>query len=206
LSPLARCWSCAGQRRRRLRRRASLLGWILLPSAPAADKEKGEEWTVVTTSDNLTTYSRPRKGSSLLEYKGVGLMDAEPIVIKRVIDDTAEYPKFMPYVAETKTISNDGKTRVGYQRLSPPIVGDRDYTVRVHCESKPCPTGGTTWLIYYRSREVILPTHTLNRTKHVALLRWNVGCAGSTRSCQPSPPQRTSNGWLDVRLSKGHVG
>ncbi len=70
------------------------------------------------------------------------MIDAEPIVVKRVIDDTAEYPKFMPYVAETKTLSNDGTTRIGYQRLSPPIVGDRDYTVRVHCESKPCPTGG----------------------------------------------------------------
>jgi hypothetical protein len=34
---------------------------------------------------------------------------------------------------------------VGYQRLSPPLVGDRDYTVTVRCESKPCPTGGMTY-------------------------------------------------------------
>ena len=103
-------------------------------------------WTVVARANDLTTYTRARKGSSLLENKGVGLIDAPPIVVKRVIDDTAEYPKFMPYVVETKTISTDGDTRVSYQRLSPPIVGDRDYTVRVQCEKKPCPvTGGTIY-------------------------------------------------------------
>lgn len=118
--------------------------FLLLPLAMHA-AEVVDGWTVVTKKADLTTYSRARKGSSLLEYKGVGLMDVEPIVIKRLIDDTAEYPKFMPYVIETKTISDDGKTRVGYQRLSPPLVGDRDYTVKVKCESRPCPTGGTTY-------------------------------------------------------------
>jgi len=122
-------------------RSAFLIGCAFL-SIVARAADKTDDWTVVTTSDELTTYSRPRKGSSLLEYKGVGIVNAEPIVVKRVIDDTAEYPKFMPYVVETKTISDDGATRIGYQRLSPPIVGDRDYTVRVRCEAKPCPTGG----------------------------------------------------------------
>ena len=123
---------------------AFLLGCLLLPLVASA-ADKADDWTVVTTGDNYTTYSRPRKGSSILEYKGVTVIDAEPIVVKRVIDDTAEYPKFMPYVVETKTISNDGTTRIGYQRLSPPFVGERDYTVRVHCEAKPCPTGGMTY-------------------------------------------------------------
>lgn len=119
------------------------LGCVLPIIAGAADKS--EDWTVVSTTDGVTTSTRPRKGSSILECRGVGLMDVEPIVIKRVIDDTAEYPKFMPYVAETKTLSDDGTTRVGYQRLSPPFVGDRDYTVSVKCESRPCPTGGTIY-------------------------------------------------------------
>jgi len=123
---------------------AVLLTCVIFPLAsPAAEIVDG--WTVVARGDELTTYTRPRKGSSLLECKGVGLIDAEPIVVKRVIDDTAEYPKFMPYVVETKTLSNNGETRIGYQRLSPPFVGERDYTVRVKCETKPCPTGGTIY-------------------------------------------------------------
>lgn len=111
-------------------------------AAHAAEVVEG--WTVVTKNADLATYSRARQGTKLLEYKGVGVIDAAPMVIKRVIDDTAEYPKFMPYVVETKTLFDDGANRIGYQRLSPPFVGDRDYTVRVKCESKPCPlTGGT---------------------------------------------------------------
>ena len=123
-------------------RRACL--FFLLPlTLHAAEVVDG--WTVVTKTATLTTYSRARKGSSLLEYKGVGVIDAEPATVKRVIDDTAEYPKFMPYVAETRTISNTGQTRIGYQRLAPPLVGERDYTVRVTCESRPCPGGGMVY-------------------------------------------------------------
>lgn len=102
-------------------------------------------WTVMTRDSDLTIYSRPRKDSSILEVRGVGVINAPSTSVKRVIDDTTEYPKFMPYVVETKTISRVGDTqRVGYQRLSPPFVGDRDYTVRIRCEAKPCPTTGGT--------------------------------------------------------------
>ena len=112
------------------------------PPLAAHAADKAEPWEVVTRGEDLTTYSRPRSGSSILEFKGVGLIAAAPLMVKRVIDDTAEYPKFMPYVVETKTLSNTGTVRIGYQRLSPPFVGDRDYTVRVYCDAKPCPTGG----------------------------------------------------------------
>ena len=115
------------------------LGFI---SARAGDSADG--WSVACQADELTVYSRPHEGSSLRECRAIGIINAEPIVVKRVIDDTAEYPKFMPYVVETKTLSRTADTRVGYQRISPPMVGDRDYTVRVKCESKSCP-GGTMY-------------------------------------------------------------
>jgi hypothetical protein len=108
-------------------------------SLKAADG--GDGWTVSNSADNLTVYTRPHDGSSIRECKAIGIINAEPIVVKRVIDDTAEYPKFMPYVIETKTLSHTADGRVGYQRISPPMVGDRDYTVRVKCESKTCPGG-----------------------------------------------------------------
>jgi hypothetical protein len=122
-----------------------VLGVIFLAAVPAPAAEVIDGWTVATRADNLAVFNRPRKGSSLLEYKGVGLIDAAPIVVKRVIDDTAEYPSFMPYVAETRTISRSGDIRVGYQRLSPPFVGDRDYTVRIKCETRPAPNGGVCY-------------------------------------------------------------
>jgi len=110
--------------------------------------EVADGWALANHSDNLTVYTRPHEGSSIRECKAVGIIDAEPIVVKRVLDDTTEYPKFMPYVVETKIITRTADERVGYQRISPPIVGDRDYTVRVKCESAPCAAGG---MIYCNS-------------------------------------------------------
>jgi hypothetical protein len=122
---------------------AVILLAVLNVAGQAAEVVDG--WTIVSRTNDLTIATRPRKGSSLLEVKGVGLINAEPIVLKRVIDDTSEYPHFMPYVVETKTISRASEERVGYQRISPPIIGDRDYTVRIKCESKPAPGGGTSY-------------------------------------------------------------
>ena len=99
-----------------------------LPVAQAGTPSDG--WILSTHEDNLTIYTRPHDGTSVRECKAITLFDAEPIVVKRVLDDTAEYPKFMPYVVETKTIQHTLDGRVGYQRISPPLVGDRDYTVR----------------------------------------------------------------------------
>jgi hypothetical protein len=113
--------------------------------APSRAADVGDGWALAERTDDLTIYVRPHEGSSLRECKAVGTINAEPIVVKRVLDDTAEYPKFMPYVTESRTISKSAEGRVGYQRISPPIVGDRDYTVRVKFESCPCATGGTTY-------------------------------------------------------------
>jgi len=117
----------------------ALLLAMLRPPASAADGTDG--WVLANQSDNVTVYTRAHEGSSIRECKAVGIIGAEPIVVKRVIDDTAEYPKFMPYVVETKTLSRTADGRVGYQRISPPIIGDRDYTVRVKCEAKAGPGG-----------------------------------------------------------------
>jgi hypothetical protein len=97
----------------------------------------------VEESGGLTLYERPRSGSSLREYKAIGIIAAEPAVVKRVIDDVEEYPKFMPYVAEIRVLSSERNSRVTYQRLSPPIIGDRDYTVRVNYEIRRGPAGLT---------------------------------------------------------------
>jgi hypothetical protein len=115
-----------------------LLVLVLVGKAFASD----EDWSVASRSPEVVVYERTRKGSALREFKAVGVLDASPEVIKRVIDDVSEYPHFMPYVTEARVISSDGGKRVSYQRISPPMVSDRDYTLRVTCETRPTP-GGT---------------------------------------------------------------
>lgn len=108
---------------------------------PARAGDGTDGWTIAHQSADVTVFTRPHEGSSVRECKAVGVIDEEPIVVKRVLDDTADYPQFMPYVIETRTLSHTADGHIGYQRISPPIVGDRDYTVRVRCESKACPGG-----------------------------------------------------------------
>jgi len=103
----------------------------------AGDDEKGADgWNLVCRTADLTVYERPHKGSSLREFKAVGQIDAEPATVKRVLDDVPAYPRFMPYVVESRVISGDANVRVSYARISPPMVGDRDYTIRVRCETR----------------------------------------------------------------------
>lgn len=103
------------------------------PVTPAV--EDGAPWTVATQGSDLIVYERVRKGSDLREFKAVGTIAAPPAAVKRVLDDVEAYPRFMPYVAEARVLSRDAKSRVSYQRLAPPLVGDRDYTIRVHTET-----------------------------------------------------------------------
>jgi hypothetical protein len=58
-----------------------------------------------------------------------------------VIDDFQNYPKFMPYTTECRLIRRDGDSIVGYQRLSPKVCADRDYTLRVWKKSWPTADG-----------------------------------------------------------------
>jgi hypothetical protein len=100
-----------------------------------------EDWSVASRSPEVVVYERTHKGSALREFKAVGLMEASPEVIKRVIDDVTEYPHFMPYVTEARVISCDGGNRVSYQRIAPPLVSNLDYTLRVSCETRSTPGG-----------------------------------------------------------------
>jgi len=118
---------------------------VFASSLPSRAADGTDGWTEACRYSDLVVYSRPHDGSSLRECKAVGTINAEPGVVKRVIDDTAEYPKFMPYVVETRILSRSSDGHVGYQRIAPPLVGERDYTVRVKCEVRPCPSGGTIY-------------------------------------------------------------
>jgi len=120
---------------------AALARGLLLSALCASLVADDEGWTVASKSPELTVYERARKGSALREVKAVGVISAPPEVIKRVIDDVDEYPRFMPYVTEARILSRDAASIVSYQRVSPPLISDRDYTVRVRSETRPG-TGG----------------------------------------------------------------
>ena len=117
----------------------------LATSGGALSAQDEAKWNPVSQAPDLTVYERVHKDSDLREFKAVGLIAMPPEVVRRVLDDVAEYPRFMPYITESRVLARDGKSRVSYQRVSPPIVGDRDYTIRVQCETQRLPGGAACY-------------------------------------------------------------
>src|ERR1700687_1635698 len=101
----------------------------------AAEPSQNEDWKVVKQSSGITIYSRPHPGSRLKEFKAVGEIDAPTETVHKVIDDVEAYPSFMPYTAECRVIERKPDSILTYQRLSPKIVSDRDYTIRIENKS-----------------------------------------------------------------------
>ena len=126
------------------------LGSILLVSGSntfAADFSSSvspkEGWKLAADAKDVIIYSRPHADSNLKEFKAIGSIDAPAYAVHAVIDDFENYPKFMPYTLECRLIKREGDSVIGYQRLSPKIVEDRDYTLRVSKKSWPGPKGLT---------------------------------------------------------------
>jgi hypothetical protein len=126
------------------------LGTILLVSgsnAFAADFSSSvnpkEGWKLATDAKDVIIYSRPHAESNLKEFKAIGFIDAPSSAVGAVIDDFENYPKFMPYTLECRLIKREGDSVIGYQRVSPKICEDRDYTLRVFKKSSSGPKGLT---------------------------------------------------------------
>jgi len=98
-------------------------------------------WKMAAHDKDVEIYSRPHPGSPHKEFKAVGPIDAPTHAVCAVIDDFENYPKFMPSTAECRLIRRDGDSIIGYQRLSPKICADRDYTLRVWKKSWPVADG-----------------------------------------------------------------
>jgi len=98
-------------------------------------------WKLAIETRDVAVYSRPHTDSRLKEFRAIGPIDAPTYAVHAVIDDFENYPKFMPYTTECRLIKRDGDSIVGYQRLSPKICADRDYTLRVWKNSWPAPDG-----------------------------------------------------------------
>jgi ribosome-associated toxin RatA of RatAB toxin-antitoxin module len=114
------------------------------------------EWKLVSTSDNVALYRRPRPGPGHYECKAIGEIAASTAVVHAVIDDVESYSGFMPYTVECRVLKREGDSVLTYQRLSAPLVSDRDYTLRVRTTSKTV-EGGTSYLSRWETENALGP-------------------------------------------------
>ncbi len=120
---------------------------VLLLSLLTASCVFGEEWREVSKNSNLTIYARHRPGSSLEELRAVGEVDAPALKVDTVLGEVSKYPEFMPYTKESRLLAPD--SQLCYMLLSPPIVGERDCTIRVSRESRKADDGHTTYFSHW---------------------------------------------------------
>jgi hypothetical protein len=140
----------------------------LLCSAALAEESK---WETVATG-TITVKSRARAGSAMKDIWAEGEIDAPLAEVQGTLVDPENFPKFMPYVKESRTIGKpeaDGSVFV-YTKLDFPVVASRDYIVKVTVEEgvKPDGTGA------FRQRWVAVPDKTPER-KGVVRLKLNEG-------------------------------
>jgi polyketide cyclase/dehydrase/lipid transport protein len=122
--------------------------FTLLLSLLVACEIHAEEWQEVSRNSELTIYTRHRSGSALEELRAIGELDAPAAKVHSTLADVANYPEFMPYTKESRFLSADNQ--LCYMLLSPPIVGARDYTIRVHRETQKDESGATTYYSHWQ--------------------------------------------------------
>lgn len=83
------------------------------------------------TKDGVKVFTREKAGSAIREVQAMGLIDASPARVYKVISDLDNYKDFMPYTRESKVIGKDGKNTLFYSYIAPPVVSNRDYTLRM---------------------------------------------------------------------------
>jgi Polyketide cyclase / dehydrase and lipid transport len=113
---------------------ATFLAGIALPLF-ATEPVQNADWKLIKQANGVAIQSRPHPGSNLKEFKATGEIAAPTKTVHQVIDDVEAYPSFMPYTTECRVIARKEDSLLTYQRVSPKIVSDRDYTLRIQKKS-----------------------------------------------------------------------
>ena len=117
---------------------------VCLAPGPANQGDVNDGWKLATERNGVTIYTRPHSGSFLKEFKAVGEIAAPSRAVCEVIEDVDAYPSFMPYMAECRLLKRESDSLLSYQRISPKICCDRDFTLRTYRTSWP----GVAGLVY----------------------------------------------------------
>lgn len=118
-----------------------LAAWSSVAAARQADD--GAQWRQVYREDDITVWVRDVPVSGLHEIRARVVIEAPALRVWSVLNDTARFTEFMPYVVEARIVAPAADGHIEYQRIDPPFVGQRDYIVRVTSEHDAA--SGTRW-------------------------------------------------------------
>lgn len=155
------------------------------------------DWEVVSEGE-IVVRTRPHKNAAVKEVWAQGVLDAEVQDLQSAILDAEAYPKFMPYVKESRYLGEpqpDGGGYV-YTRLDLPFISSRDYVLKVTVEQTVSPDGSGS----FRNRWVAEPDRIPSRHS-VTRLRlcegsWEVTPLGNGRSKVSYHTAVDPGGWI----------
>lgn len=96
------------------------------------------EWrSVLDTSDGIQIFKKETTTSGLIEFRGVGYVEAPLPVVATVIFDAERRLQWIKGLAETKIIRWEGRdTFIEYDHIDmPTFFSDRDFVSKVHMRS-----------------------------------------------------------------------
>ena len=92
------------------------------------------KWEKVEDSDRIQVWARDVPGSPIREIKAVCVIGMPAKRIWDTLADIDHYTEFMPYVEKAFIVSRFDGGHYEYQLIDPPLVDERDYTVKVTLE------------------------------------------------------------------------
>lgn len=104
---------------------------VLLTSA-ATPTIKENEWTLTKSKDGINAFVGKPVNSAITPTRAEMSVALGPEKVVHVIADLNNYSKWIPYCNKSYTIQRVSDTvSYGYQRISAPMVTDRDVAVRL---------------------------------------------------------------------------
>lgn len=107
-----------------------LLG--VLPAGGAAGADTGAGWRPVADRDGVQVFRRAGSGG-IDALRAEGRIASPPAVLRDVLLDAGRYQEFMPYTKESRLLEARAGFRLSYQRVSLPLVSERDYVIALEC-------------------------------------------------------------------------
>jgi hypothetical protein len=86
-------------------------------------------YELVTTEERVSVYRR--RGSSVIDLAAEGAFPGSPDTVRRVLLDYGQHARFVKGVVESRVLARGKQDQLVYQRLSLPLISDRDYTLQV---------------------------------------------------------------------------
>ena len=108
------------------------------------------EWqSVLTTSDGIQVFKKDATAAGLIEFRGIGVVEAPLPLVASVIFDTGRRQAWIKGLADSKILRWEGKdTFIEYDHIDMPIFfSDREFVSRIHIRSEH---SGKEVVFYYQ--------------------------------------------------------